>query len=66
MPKQHRWEIKQELEAAENNLNTAQYHIVKYGWEFEKPHPETYQMFTALVQALEMIKGSIKQLKDAI
>ena len=64
MPKQKRWEIKRELEAAENNIQTAQGHIVKYGHEFETIHPEIYQQFCDLVHALNLIKESIKTIRE--
>jgi hypothetical protein len=66
MPKQHRWEIKRELEAAENLMNTAQNHIVKYGAEFEPVHPEIYAQFCAIVSALDKLKDAVKTIRERI
>jgi len=59
MPKQHRWNIKRELTSAVNNLNTAQNHIIKYGHEFEEPHPDIYKQFCDLVHAIGLLKDAI-------
>jgi len=66
MPKQHRWEIKRELEAAENNILTAQNHLVKYGHEFETVHPDIYAHFCDLIRALGLISDSIKTVRERI
>jgi hypothetical protein len=66
MPKQHRWEIKRELAAAENNLNTAQNHIVKYGYEFEQAHPEIYNKFCEIVSSLGVFKDAIAAIRESI
>ena len=66
MPKQTRWRIKQTLEQAHGNVETAQDYLVKLGKEFEAVHPDYYEAFCVIVQALEHCNTAIKQMLDII
>ena len=66
MPKQTRWAIKQGMERAANCLSNAQDHLVVEGNRFETEHPDIYEKFKCLVQAIEVIKNATLDLRQTI
>lgn len=66
MPKQTRWAIKQDLDNAIGNIESAQGKIAKTGQRFEGVHDELYNACLAIFASLEAILLSIRRLKDVI
>ncbi|KKM70563.1 hypothetical protein LCGC14_1439420 [marine sediment metagenome] len=66
MPRQKRWQIKRRLDEAVGACNKAQNHLVETGHDYETIHPDYYDAFTAIVQALELVKDAINNLIENI
>lgn len=66
MPKQKRWHIKRRLDEAVRACDKAQNYLVETGHEYETIHPDHYEAFTAIVQALELVKDAINKLSENI
>lgn len=66
MPKQKRWSIKRKLDFACANIDRAIELLVEVGHEFEGVHPEHYDMFCGMVNALDRFRVLTNQLRDVI
>ena len=66
MPKQNRWRIKRKIDEAAECIERAQLHLVEVAQPFENVHPEIFSKFTILVQALEVLNKTAKQLGGSI
>ena len=66
MPKQKRWQLKRSLEQAVNDLDRCQKNLITVAAQFDGVHPEFYKALSIQVQGLELSKGFINQIKDAV
>ena len=66
VPKQKRWAIKQTMAQAHGCALKSQIYLVEVGKHFEAMHPDYYEAFCDIVQALEFISISINELSDLI
>ena len=66
MPKQKRWFLKRELDYTVNAIERGQEHIISVGKEFQPIHPEYAEACLRLFTALELVKHSVKELRDMI
>lgn len=66
MPKQTRWQIKQELDTALRQLDKAQFRIILTAQRFKDIHPDWYERFCVVVAAIEHVKEVVKQMRDEI
>lgn len=66
MPKQHRWQIKKQLDQADLACKKAQNYVVGIGYEFKEYHPEYYDAFSAIVQTLETVRTAIQRLGEEL
>ena len=66
MPKQTRWAVKRDLDNAITQIRAAQYQLTKWGSKYEGPHPDYFEMFSALVLACDTLINGIEALKAHI
>lgn len=66
MPNQRRYAIKQSIGFAEQNIRKGQEQLIAVSVPFETVHPEIFQQFCVIVQALEMMLETTKRLRESI
>ena len=66
MPKQKRWQLKRQLEQAENDIDRASRNIVMVAAQFEGVHQAYFEYLSLVLQALEQVKPMIDKVKEAI
>jgi len=66
MPKQKRWQLKRQLEQAENDLDRCQRNLIIVGADFSGVHDEYYNAIASIVEGLELFRSSVAKIKDAI
>jgi len=66
MPKQKRWQLKRQLEQAENDIERSQRNLIIVGAEFSGVHDNYYEALAKIVEGLEWFKSSVAKIKDAI
>jgi len=66
MPRQTRWQIKQELDTAIHAIERAQDRLVLTGKRFEGIHDDIFEKFCIIVTSLETVKQVVQQLRDSI
>jgi hypothetical protein len=66
MPKQHRWELKRSLDQSLAALTKAQNYIILIGNDFEPYHPEFYEAFCRITQAIDKIKEAVIEIRDEL
>jgi len=65
-PANARWYTRRKINESIGCIKNAQEHIVAVAQPFETVHPEYYQAFSAVVQALETIIPTIEAIRDKI
>ena len=66
MPRQHRYQIKQELDTASHAVERAMERLVITGQQFQEHHPDLYEMFCSIVSTLNVTKECITELSGRI
>lgn len=66
MPKQKRWQLKRQLEQAINDIDRCERNLALVGAEFAGVHDDYWQALSSIVQGLELLRGSLEKIKDAI
>ena len=66
MPKQKRWQLKRQLEQAENDMDRCQRNLIIVGADFSEVHQEYYEAIASIVEGLELLRSSVTKIKDAI
>jgi hypothetical protein len=66
MPKQKRWSMKRDLDAALNNIRSSQDKVIRVGEQFKGIHDDYYQPLLAIFGALEAVTEAIENMRDRI
>ena len=66
MPKQKRWQLKRQLEQAENDLDRCQRNLIIVAADFKGVHDEYFEAIANLVQGLEHFKALVNQVSETI